>query len=236
MMAKGNTGGISRYFKGVDKATFAGLLALMVLIAMLWNTGVVFPLKILVVFFHELSHGIMALLTGGQIIDIQLSFLEGGVCRTAGGNQFWTLFAGYLGSVLWGGLILLTATRGKQQPLVTKWLGIVLVATGIMFIRPLIGFGMLFAMLAGTALFMAGFKLDREWNVLILKVIGLTSCMYAVLDTASDVLARPGALSDARMLAELTNIPAFLWGLLWFGLGLWAAGYFLLTASRRRSS
>jgi len=235
-MAKKNTGGIARYFKGVDQSTFAGLIALMILICVLWNTGVVFPLKILVVFFHELSHGIMALLTGGKIVQIQLTFMEGGVCLTEGGNRFWTLFAGYLGSLLWGGLILMTATRGKKQPAVTLWLGIVLVATGLLFIRPLIGFGMLFALLAGAGLIAAGLKLDREWNILILKVIGLTSCMYAVLDIMSDVLARPGAMSDARMLAELTHIPAFLWGLLWFCLGLWAAGYFLITASRRQSS
>jgi len=51
----------------IDWTEMAGLLITLVAILFLWNTWVVYPLKILVVFFHELSHGLMAVVTGGSI-------------------------------------------------------------------------------------------------------------------------------------------------------------------------
>ncbi len=218
-------------FKGVDWKTFAGLLGLMLVVVILWGTVFVYPLKILVVFFHELSHGIMATLTGGRVVEIQVNALQGGLCISQGGNRFLTLSAGYLGSLVWGGFILLAATRGKKQQQVTMGLGVLMVLVSLLYVRNLFGF--IFAIVIGAALVYVGLKLHRDWNVIVLKVIGLTSCLYAVLDISDDILKRPGAMSDARMLAEITILPTFVWGALWFLLGLWAAGYFLLTASKR---
>lgn len=61
-----------------------------------WDTAVVLPVKYLTVFFHELSHGLAAVLTGGQIVRIELSRNLGGVCWTAGGIRFIVITAGYL--------------------------------------------------------------------------------------------------------------------------------------------
>ena len=54
-------------------------------------------------------------------------------------------------------------------------------------------------------------------------MVGLTSCMYAVMDIKSDVLDRPRMTSDAVMLAELTGVPSLIWGALWIGIALWGA-------------
>jgi hypothetical protein len=44
--------------------------------------------------------------------------------------------------------------------------------------------------------------------------------MYALFDVRDDVFRAPGdAVSDATMLAELTGLPASLWGLGWIALG-----------------
>ena len=74
------------------------LIGIFIVITFLWNTGVVDPLKIFVVFMHEVSHGLAALATGGSIKEIQIVAQEGGHAITAGGSRFWTLTAGYLGS------------------------------------------------------------------------------------------------------------------------------------------
>ncbi len=60
----------------------------------------------------------------------------------------------------------------------------------------------------------------RTVHVLTLTALGLTSCLYALLDIKSDVLDRPYLESDAHMLAELTGVPTVVWGVLWIGLGL----------------
>ncbi|MGH7541647.1 MAG: M50 family metallopeptidase, partial [Gemmatimonadota bacterium] len=74
-----------------------------------------------------------------------------------------------------------------------------------------------FGLLFGAGLVAAAVKLGWEGNRLVLTVLGLTSCLYAVLDVKSDVLDRPGLPSDAAMLATLTGIPTLVWGILWIG-------------------
>ena len=83
------------YFKGHWQ-----LLALLAAVFALWQTPVVLPLKILVVFLHELSHGLAAVLTGGEIVELSLSAQQGGHAVTRGGSRFLILSAGYLGSLL----------------------------------------------------------------------------------------------------------------------------------------
>ena len=64
----------------------------------LWDTPLVYPLKIFVVLLHEVSHAVVAVVTGGTIERIILDPREGGACYCPGGNTFLTLSAGYLGS------------------------------------------------------------------------------------------------------------------------------------------
>ena len=59
----------------------------------------------LVIAFHEFSHAIMAVLTGGRVLSITLDPNEGGVTQMKGGRSALTLPAGYLGSSLIGALL-----------------------------------------------------------------------------------------------------------------------------------
>ncbi|MDD3146729.1 MAG: M50 family metallopeptidase, partial [Candidatus Riflebacteria bacterium] len=65
-----------------------------------WDSMLVLPIKYLTVFFHELSHGLAAVLTGGSIVRIEVNANLGGVCWTAGGIRFIVISAGYLGSLV----------------------------------------------------------------------------------------------------------------------------------------
>ena len=87
------------------KAVFI-LVALFIAVWLLWDTPVVYPIKIFVVVLHELGHAVAALLTGGQVVSIEIFPDEGGVTTTRGGWPFVILSAGYLGSLLAGGVLL----------------------------------------------------------------------------------------------------------------------------------
>ncbi len=114
----------------------------------LWNTFVVYPFRVFVVFLHEISHGIAALLTGGRILAIGLTFDEGGVCVTDGGNRFLILNAGYLGSLFWGVLLLrLGARRGRASGLVSLMGAFTLVVT-VIYVRTI--FGIVYGLATGT--------------------------------------------------------------------------------------
>ncbi len=187
----------------IDFAQVTGLVVFVVVIAVLWDTWAVYPLRLLVVFFHELSHGIAAVATGGSIVEIQMNAQEGGLCITRGGSRFVTLSAGYLGSLVWGGAILLIATRTKGSQIAVELLGALLLVVTVIWVRPAVGFGFGFGLATGLALIAAANLFKSVVQDLMLTAIGLTSCLYAVLDIKSDILDRPEARSDAVLLAEV---------------------------------
>lgn len=195
------------------------LFGCFVLIALLWNTRILLPLKILIVFFHEISHGLAAIATGGSLERITFAANQGGLALTRGGSRFLTLNAGYLGSLLFGSALIIGSSWARRDKLLTGALGLLLGLVTALYVRNIFGF--VFGAAATAALLASARWLHDDVNDFILKLIGVTSCGYAVLDIWSDVMVR-SCRSDARMLAELTLIPAAVWGVLWIALSLLA--------------
>ena len=176
----------------------------------------------------------MAFATGGTVEEINLDSAQGGVCVTRGGSHFLILTAGYLGSLLWGGVILLLAGKTRGAKVTTAVLGALVLGVGLLFIRPVVGFGFLFAGVTGMAMVVVGRYLTPQVNAMLLRVIGLTSCMYVILDIKSDTLDRPELESDARMMADLTGVPTVIWGGLWLLVAL-AVVYAVFRMAIRRA-
>lgn len=216
-----------------DGRTILLLATIFVAIALLWGTAIVTPLKIFVVLLHEISHGVAAVVTGGEIVRIEVNAQQGGICYTRGGNGFVTLSAGYLGSMLWGALILIAAARTRYDRLISGAIGAFILILALLYVRNVFGF--VAALLFTLALILIGWKLSEKTNDIVLKVIGMTSCLYAVLDIVDDVLRRPGIGSDADMLAQNTGIPSLVWGALWILASVATTGLSLWTASKGES-
>lgn len=194
------------------------LILISVLVFVLWNTPVVFPLKVLVVFMHELSHGLAAVVTGGSIEAISLSVQEGGHAITRGGNGFVILSSGYLGSLLLGVLLLLVAIKTHADRALLGLFGSVTLLVTVLYIRDL--FPLIFCGVTGVAMVATSRYLSRPINDFVLRVIGLSSLIYVPYDIFSDTIARSGLRSDAYMLAEQYGGPTMLWGGLWLVLSL----------------
>ena len=209
---------------------YIALLLIFIAIGFLWNTLFVYPLKIFVVFMHEVSHGLAAIATGGRILEIQINPQQGGHALTQGGSRFWTLTAGYLGSLLWGGVILLLAARTRFDKAISILIGFGMVAISIGFGEST--FTYLFGIGFGVALIAIGFYLPEVVNDWILRIIGVTSCLYAILDIKSDVLDRSSLRSDARMLSEVTGIATEIWGALWILIAIALTIWFLYLAGK----
>ncbi len=208
-----------------------GFAAYFITLWFLWHTPVVYPLKVFVVFLHEISHGIAAVATGGSIQAITLSPRLGGACYCPGGNAFITLSAGYLGSLMWGGLILEGARKaGRKADRITSGIGIGTMILTLLFVRG--GFGIVFGVAFGAVLVLAGRRLSAAKNQVLLTVLGLTSCLYAILDIKGDILDRPHLRSDAFMLAEITGIPTLAWGVLWISVALVVSSLLFMRAYR----
>ncbi len=209
---------------------YIALLLIFIAIGLLWNTVFVYPLKIFVVFMHEVSHGLAAVVTGGRIVELQINPQQGGLALTAGGSRFWTLTAGYLGSLMWGGLILLAAARTQWDKAISVLIGIGMLIIGIGFGREL--FTLLFCIGFGVGLSAMGMFLPEAANDWVLRTIGVTSCLYAILDIKSDVLDRAHLRSDARMLAEITFLSTEMWGIIWIVVAVVLTFWFLYLAGK----
>lgn len=208
----------------------AGFLAVM----LLWNTPLVYPLKIFTVLLHELSHGLAAVLTGGRIVSLKLTADQGGLAVTAGGWQLLVASAGYLGSMFWGGLILLAAARSRTDKMISFVIGLTVAVATVLFVRNLFGF--LFGLAFAGAMAALGRWGGAGLNDLVLKLLGLTSILYAVIDIYSDLIVRTVPGSDAWAMSQLLFGPPLLWGLLWMLLALSAAAIFLRLSFPGRKS
>lgn len=180
---------------------------------LLWDTPAVYPVKVLVVLFHEISHGLAALLTGGQVERITLSSDLGGLMTSRGGWAMVILPAGYLGSMAWGAALLLGAAWTRQRRLLSLLLGVALLGVTLLYVRSL--FGVASGLLFGGVLVLAGARLSETFNDLLLSFVGLTSMLYAVLDIRDDLVSRTVAGSDAVAFSALIPLPPVVWGVLW---------------------
>lgn len=198
------------------------LIGIAIAVGWLWHHPVLWPLKVTVVLFHELGHAVATWATGGEVLAITLSPMEGGETISRGGSRLLILNAGYLGSLL-AGMGLLASTKLPAGARITcLGLGASLVAVSFALV-PWFSFGFAFSLVVGIVLIVVGVAVPgfiRRW---IVRVLGVFSVLYAGMDVYSDVLARAldtSVRSDAVMLAEATGVPAIVWGGGWLVVGL----------------
>jgi hypothetical protein len=203
-----------------------GFALYFVLLWALWDTALIYPIKVFVVLLHEVSHALAAVATGGAIDRIVLNANQGGAAYTIGGIPFVTLSAGYLGSLLWGVLfVMLGFSRWFRPRWIVGTLGAFVILLTVFVVRN--PFGFFFGLAFGGALLASAKYLPQRVNRFLLLGLGLTSALYAILDIKSDIISRPELQSDAAMLAEMTGIPTAIWGFLWIGIALLVSAWLL---------
>lgn len=210
------------------------LLALLILVFALWPTPFLAPFKTLVVFFHEASHALTAVATGGVVIEMEIDQNQGGHVRSMGDIRLLTLSAGYLGSLLWGALIFLVTVYTDKDRVASALLGVLILVIAAWFMRNLYGLG--FTMATGAALIALSRWGSAAINDFVLRIIGLTSMSYAPLDIWSDTIDRSHLRSDARMLAEEFGGATVMWGGIWIAISVGMIIWVMRTSLRARKA
>lgn len=72
---------------------------------------ITYPLRLFTTFIHETAHVIGALTTGGSVQFMEVHWEGSGLTRVQGGWTFVTASAGYMGTALFGALLLLSARK-----------------------------------------------------------------------------------------------------------------------------
>lgn len=199
--------------------SFVILVISVLAIFILWRYPIVAPLKILVVFFHEASHALATIITGGKVHEMIVEVNQSGHVLSSGGSRFLIASAGYLGSLLWGVLIYSAASMSRYDKVIMVLLGgVLLLITGI-FIKN--GSGMLFGMGTGLVMMAAAYFLSHANNDILLRIIGISNMLYVPYDIYDDTIRRAGSIkSDATNIAEAFGGTTLMWGIIWVVISL----------------
>lgn len=219
---------MSNKIKKSDDFSVAQVLIQFILIGVIfsiWSTSAIQPVKIMVVLFHELSHGLMAIATGGKVLNIVVTWDEGGFCETEGGVAALIVSAGYLGSMFFGGLLLYLSRFRGYVPCVYMILTLILVAAMITVLSD--PFSRSFATGLAAAFLLLGLLAPAVISALFLRVLGTVSCLYSLFDIYGDVLVTGGSggiANDATVFSEITGVDPALVGFAWLAVSF---AYFL---------
>lgn len=204
-----------------------GAVLAALLLTLPWLGPLSFPLRMLTTIVHELSHGLAALLTGGAFVRFQIAADGSGVAYTAGGWRWLIIPAGYLGSALFGALLIWASSSVRASRGLLAGLGLGLLLLSLRFGVPSIfGVSLLAGLLTvvsgvllGAAFLWVARRAAAHWSAFLVLVLALHSGLNAFgdLQTLIGLSSTPGlrVATDAQSMAALTGLPALLWALLW---------------------
>lgn len=177
-------------------------LAIGILISFLWNETVLLPVKLLVVYVHEIGHGFSAMASGAYLEKINLSSTQWGETLVKelnpGTGFFVTVSSGYLGSILAGTILFNRGLTGKLERFTLLVFLMILFYTGFLFTDT--GSISFFTAL-GWALFLLipvllG-QIPSRLTILALGVFFIWYCFFDLFDFTRDITQ-----TDAGILAR----------------------------------
>jgi hypothetical protein len=171
------------------------------------------PFKWLESYFHEISHGLIAIFTGGTIVKIQLFPNGAGLCTTRGGSSFLISLMGYGGAIIWGGLLFSLASVHRNVARVFSIILLCLLSSSILlWVRDLLT---LFIVLVLIVLVAAQVKFSSHKS--LQKMLQVTGLLVLINSLMSPLYLLDGqAKGDGAALANITLIPEIVWVAIWF--------------------
>ncbi len=217
--------------KNQRKIELAIILSIAIISILIWNTIIIYPIKLFVVLLHEITHGLASIFTGGEVIAIKINYYLGGSCLTSGGSEIIIASAGYLGSLICGAFLFLSAYNYKFSLWFSTSLSIILVLFTIILIQGTLG--IIFTLLFAIILFISPRYFNKVINSYLFKSVGIISCLYIIIDIKEDLISLSYRETDAQLLSDLTGISAIIWGLAWFVISIIVVFYLLRLSFRK---
>jgi hypothetical protein len=137
----------------------------------------VYPLRLFVTFIHELGHGVTAEVTGGDFISFEVKSSGAGVAFSRGGVRPAIISAGYVGTAIFGAVLLLAANRVTQPRHIAFGLGTAFITLTLFYSGlGLSNFNALEALLTLAVMGGAGFvfvAMQQKWIAAVVLAMGI---------------------------------------------------------------
>ncbi|MGL4474590.1 MAG: M50 family metallopeptidase, partial [Shewanella sp.] len=161
----------------VSRGRFLVELGVALLLARLPIIGV--PFNWLESYFHELSHALMTVLTGGQVSHIQLFVNGAGFCFSHGGAPIFIGLSGYLGASLWGLLLYQLTLWPKGIRWCYSLMSLLVIGSAVLWARDSLTW-LILVLLAGLFILPSRFA-NAAWLLMLLRIIALVVMLNAIL-------------------------------------------------------
>lgn len=177
---------------------------------------VLLPVMYLNTHLHELSHALMTKLTGGEVTKIIVNADGSGETPVLGGQIFLIASAGYVGSSIFGAVMIALGNLEKSAKHALSALAILLALSMVVWVRGdstgiIAGLAWI-VILAGIVSFVKGRPL-----MFVCQFLGLQMCLNSLMSVFAlvQLTVATEVHSDASILENLTGIPSIFWALIW---------------------
>ncbi|WP_414548951.1 M50 family metallopeptidase [Anabaena sp. CCY 0017] len=179
---------------------------------------ILYPFSILATWFHEMGHGLMALLLGGRFHQLQIFSNGSGVASYSISQILWPIgpalvaAAGPMGPPLAGAGLILASRSFPVTSLSLKILGGVLLLSALLWVRS--WFGLLAIPILGIIIFGFALKAPRWMQEFAIQFLGVQACVstYHQLNYLFSYNAGPLGLSDTGQMQKYLLLPYWFWG------------------------
>lgn len=203
-----------------------GLLAgIAVASILLWQTAigslVLYPFAILATWFHEMGHGVAAMLTGSQFERL-LIFPDGsGVAqsmRPADASRLTDALiaaSGPLGPAIAGSLLIIASRAEKPTRAALTAVGLALIVSSVIWVRTLVGWLILPAL--GVAILALAIRGSAGQQRFAIQLLGVQACIsvwqqFGYLFSAGGSIGGQLHRSDTSAIADALLLPYWFWG------------------------
>lgn len=166
------------------------------------------------VFFHEASHGLVAIATGQHITALSLSWNGSGYViyeESSRLSMAITAFFGYAGASIWGYLIYRSSLKSKK---INRFL-LMLFCLSFLYFSADIKTVIILSLI--IVIFFISWSLDKVGPYL-LRFIGIFIMVSAIFSPT--YLLNHSEYGDHMIMQSYTDIPSILWIAIWFFLSL----------------
>jgi hypothetical protein len=182
-------------------------------------------LYLLVTFLHEFGHAMACLISGGHVVALQVNLDGSGLCTTSGGNRALVTAGGYIGSVLFGNIMLWAGIRHKYlSRFLAGGLAICMVVVSLIWFSTPASF-LFTAVVGGLLLFLF---VKFAWSGRLFMVV---SGAYSILYVLNDY--RIGPSSDLQAFSAIMGLTPAIWMYIWLGMAIILTLFSLRTILKR---
>lgn len=179
---------------------------------------ILYPFTILATWFHEMGHGLMALMLGGNFQKLQI-FSNGSGVATYSISSSWgsigpalVAAAGPMGPPIAGAVLILASRSFKTASLSLKILGGFLLFSTLVWVRS--WFGLIAVPLLGLIILAIAIKTPRWVQGFAIQFLGVQACVstYHQLNYLFSYSAGSLGLSDTAQMERYLFLPYWFWG------------------------